>query len=272
MAVCRELTKTHEDLGQIRGSERRVRSQRRSSFEAYYSIYRVNYAESEFDYANWTGGARFTTKVTQHLGYHIGYAYSTADYSNEALSNPRGIHNIDAGADYSRALSVSRRTTFSFSTGSAILAGQTQFTTNDRNIYYRLTGDASLRHEIGRTWTAVLGYRRGVDWRETFNQPFLSDAVTASVEGLISRRIRFSSSADYTLGSVGFTGPDNGYDSESAQGGLEYALSRHLALFSRYVYYRYHFQSGVVLDPRFLPALDRQGVRVGLSASFPIAR
>ena len=34
---------------------------------------------------------------------------------------PQRIHNIDAGVDYSRALSFSRRTTFSFSTGSAVL-------------------------------------------------------------------------------------------------------------------------------------------------------
>jgi hypothetical protein len=111
-----------------------------------------------------------------------------------------------------------------------------------------------------------------VDFHEGFNDPFLSDAVTASYGGLLSRRLSFSSSADYAFGAVGLEGDNNGYDSASASAGLQYALSRTLAVYARYVYYRYHFDSGVVLDPRFVPALDRQGVRVGLSASFPILR
>jgi hypothetical protein len=111
-----------------------------------------------------------------------------------------------------------------------------------------------------------------VDWREGFTQPFLSDAITGSFGGLLSRRARFTSSADYSIGSVGFAGQNNGYDSASVQAGLEYALTHHLALFGRYLYYRYHFDSGVVLDPRFVPTLDRQGLRIGLNASLPIIR
>jgi hypothetical protein len=246
----------------------------RSSFETYYSAYRVDYVADEFDYSNWTAGFRYSTRATQHLGYHIGYAYGTANYLDSAVNGTRrGIHNVDVGLDYSRALSFSRRTTFSFSTGSAIMSGQTAFSgPSDRGVYYRFTGDANLKHEIGRTWTFSLGYRRGVDWRERFNQPFLSDAATVDFGGLLSRRLRFSSSGDYTFGTVGFRGTDNGYDSASAQAGLEYALSRYLALFGRYVYYRYHFERGVALDPRFVPTLDRQGVRVGLSASLPVIR
>jgi hypothetical protein len=209
------------------------------------------------------------------MGYHLGYGYSTADYLLISSGTRRGIHHIDAGVDYSRALSISRRTTFAFSTGSAILTGDTRFAVNDageQKAFYRFTGDASLRHEMGRTWDASVAYRRSVDWRETFNQPLLSDSVTAEVGGFVSRRIRFSSSADYTLGSVGFVGTNNGYDSASAAAGLEYALSRRFALFGRYVYYRYHFDSGVALSPLFAPALNRQSVRLGLKASVPLVR
>jgi hypothetical protein len=246
---------------------------RRASLEAHYATFRVNYLHEDSDYSTWVAGFRFSNRLTHHLGYHIGYGYSTADYTSTAIGNGRGIHNLDAGVDYSRALSISRRTTFSFSTGSAIMSGQTQFAAaQNQGVYYRFTGDANLRHEMGRTWTATLGYRRGVDWQETFGQPLLSDGVTGSVGGLLSRRVRFSSSANYTLGSVGFSGANNGYDSASADAGFEYGLTRRLALFTRYVYYRYHFESGVVLDPRFVPTLDRQGVRVGLTASVPVIR
>jgi hypothetical protein len=53
---------------------------------------------------------------------------------------------------------------------------------------------------------------------------------------------------------------------------LEYALSSRLALFARYVYYKYEFDRQVALDPRLPRALDRQGVRFGLSTSIPVIR
>ena len=246
---------------------------RHASLQAFYSMYDVNYTDSDFDYRSNSAGILFSDHLTQHLGFHLGYRYESADYAQIVTSRPRRIHNIDAGVDYGRALSVSRRTTLSFSTGSAIVRASDQFAVADNaNFQFRLTGDATLRHEIGRTWTAALGYQRSVDWHEGFVDPFLSDSVNAQFGGFMSRRVRFDSSADYTFGHVGFGSANNAYDSGYATAGLEYALSRTLALFGRYVYYRYHFDSGVTLDPRFVPALDRQGVRFGINASFPIVR
>ncbi len=246
---------------------------RRASLAGFYSVADVNYTDSEPDYRSYAAGIRFSNRLTQHLGYHLGYSFSTANYSVIRTVSPRRINNIDAGVDYGRALSFSRRTTLSFSTGSALVsANQSLSAADDRNFRYRLTGNATLRHEMGRTWTAALGYRRSVDWREAFAEPFLSDAVNATVGGLLSRRVRVRSGVDYAFGTVGFSGSNNGYDSGSAYGSLQVAISRIFAVFSRYVYYRYHFDSGVALDPRFAPALDRQGVSVGLEASLPIIR
>jgi hypothetical protein len=49
-------------------------------------------------------------------------------------------------------------------------------------------------------------------------------------------------------------------------------MSRTLAVFARYLYYQYHFGSGVRLDPRLTPDFGRQGVSVGVEASVPIIR
>jgi hypothetical protein len=246
---------------------------RRTTLDAYYAFGDVNYVDNEFDYASRAAGIRLSQRLTQHLGFHAGYGYSTASYDRPQDGARQRIHNIDLGVDYGRALSVSRRTTFTFSTGSsAITQGERLTGAPGSGFRYHLIGTANLRHEIGRTFSASIGYRRSVDFHEGFNDPFLSDAVTASYDGLLTRRLGFNARADYALGSVGLGGDNNGYDSASASAGLEYALSRTLALYGRYVYYRYHFDSGVALDPRFVPSLDRQGVRVGLSASFPILR
>jgi hypothetical protein len=268
------------DLDLFRSSAYRTSAQaslsqglgRRTSLDVFYAFNNVNYLDNEFDYSSQTAGLRFSRRVTQNLGFHAGYGYSTASYRQQDLAQRR-IHNIDVGVDYGRALSVSRRTTLTFSTGSAAVAQGNKFTDSaDGRFAYRFIGSANLRHEIGRTFSANVGYRRSVDFHEGFNEPFLSDAVTASYGGLLSRRLEFNSSADYAIGSVGLGHVDNGYSSASASAGLKYALSRKLAVYGRYVYYRYHFDSAVALDPRFVPALDRQGVRVGLTASFPILR
>ena len=170
-------------------------------------------------------------------------------------------------------MSISRRTRLSFSTGSAILSGTGErFGGETSRFSYHVTGAANLAHEMGRTWKAQLAYRRGVDFHEGFRAPFLTDGVSAAIGGLVSTRVRFSAGADYVFGKVSVTAPTGKFSSVSANTGLEFGLSRMLALFARYVYYKYDFDSQIALDPRLARALDRQGVRVGLQASLPVIR
>jgi len=244
----------------------------RSALEGWYSLMNVNYVHEAFDYRSQAGGGRFTHRLTRNLGVRLGYSYGEANYNNQQAVRPQRIHNIEAGVDYSRALSFSRRTTFSFSTGSAVLVRDKALGGFDGNrSSFQVIGNASLTHEIGRTWTAQLAYRRAVDFREGFYDPFLTDGASASLGGLLSRRVRFSSSIDYALGSVGVTRSNN-FHSASANAGLEVGLTRNLAFYGRYVYYAYDFDAEVALDSRFPRKLDRQGVRIGLTAFVPVLR
>jgi hypothetical protein len=244
---------------------------RRSSLEGWYAMTNVNYTKSSRDYFSDNGGASFRHGLTRNLSLRLGYSYSAARYEADSTSRPRRLHNIDAGVEYSRALSFSRRTKFSFATGSTVLVGDNIYSTSSNRYTYRLNGNANLTHELGRTWTAGLAYRRGVDFREGFNDPFLSDAVSASLGGLFSRRLRFTSAIDYTLGTVGVA-TGNDFHSATANAGLEFGLTRTLALYGRYVYYAYDFTSQIPLDPRLPRKLDRQGVRVGLTMALPVIR
>ena len=245
---------------------------RRGSLDASYSLNNVDYIDNAYNYRSQFGGLRYTQRVTRNLSAHLGYGYTTADYTHRAAVLPPHIHHLDAGVDYGRALSISRRTHVSFSTGSAILSGTGEtFAGNTSGFSFHLTGTADLTHEMGRTWKAQLAYRRGVDVHEGFAQPFLSDGVNAGLSGLLSRRLSFFSGADYVSGDVGLRNGAH-YTSFSTSAVLEYALSRRLALFGRYVYYKYEFDRQAALDPRLPGALDRQGVRVGLSIFIPVIR
>lgn len=245
---------------------------RRASVEASYFLTNIDYVDDSFDYRSHSGGLRYTQRLTGHMSARLGYGYSTAEYSLRTELRPLNVHRIDAGIDYGRALSISRRTRVSFSTGSAIISGQGETSGRDTSDFaFYVSGSADLTHEMGRTWRAQLSYRRSIDAHEGFSQPFLSNGASGGLSGLLSRRLSFSSGADYVIGEVGLNSGVH-YTSVSAGAGLQYALSRNLALFGRYVYYQYEFDRQVAVDPRLPTALDRQGVRVGLQASIPVIR
>lgn len=209
-------------------------------------------------------GGRLTHQVTRHASVRAGYAYGEGLYGFYTEAGPVRNHNIDIGADYNRALSVSRRTTFGFAFGSAVIA-------NEQDRLFRLNGDASLTHEMGRTWTARLTYRRGVGYVEGFSQPFFSDSVSADLNGHVSRRLEFNALAGYSTGEIGFVASSN-YDTYRGSLRLRFALSRLLATYGEYFYYHYEFPPHVSLPAGLPRSLDRQGARVGLSFWLPLLR
>jgi opacity protein-like surface antigen len=244
---------------------------RNGSLSGHYSLTTAHYRSSELDYSSQGVGARYSRGLSRYSSLRLGYSYGIGGYSR-AETEQRGIHTIDAGVDYGRALSISRRTHFSFSTGSALFyANQSIEGILDYRLQFALLGSANLVHEMGRTWTAALSYRRSVDFHEGFTEPFLAQAVSADVQGLLSRRLRFSASTSYSRGLIGARSADR-FDSTSANAGLQYGLTRYLAAYVNYVYYQYGFDTVVTIDPRFPQRLQRNGVRFGLSTAIPLIR
>lgn len=260
---------------------------RHASFSVGYHLRAVNFRDDDVpdedepdlrdgqlrDYTTQAGTARidYNRPFTAHATLNLGYGIRVSD-SEQGTGEPRAVHDIRAGVSYSRALSISRRTFFSFATGSAAaVSDDLSEPEAGRQTHFRLTGNANLRHEIGRTWTASAGYFRGFDFREGYNEPFFTEGATAGLGGLITRRLSFSAVGTWSLSTLQREGR-TGQDSFTATVQSTYALSRFLALFANYVYYKYDFEEDVPLDPRFPRALDRQGIRVGITTSIPIIR
>ena len=95
---------------------------RRASLDASYSLNNVDYIDDAFNYRSQFAGLRYSPADAPHDA-RLGYGYTTAECSQRVGFLPQDIHHLDAGVDYGRALSISRRTRVSFSTGSAILSG-----------------------------------------------------------------------------------------------------------------------------------------------------
>ena len=250
-----------------------------TTLAAGYNFRSVNVLETEQpdsrfrDYRTHAGtlGLRHTRQLTRSAQLELGYGIRVSD-GRSRTGDPRIMHNVIAGINYSRALSFSRRTSFSFGSGSAIaVSDSVDSTGTEPRARARLVGNVALVHEIGRTWTAQLGYQRGFRTREGFGDLYFTDGAHAGVGGLITRRLSFSAAAGGAVSTFerAGRGSNRGF---SATAQATYALSSYLAIFTRYVYYRHRYDDDIPLDPRFPRQLDRQGVRVGLTTTIPLIR
>jgi hypothetical protein len=246
---------------------------RGTSLTGGYGFRRIDFGGDEdqsgsrfADYGTHYGFARlgYQRGLTQYATLNLGYGIRVSD-RNDRSGRPRALHDVQAGIGYGRPLSISRRTTFRFSTGSAI-AVREDVSLPDRNqrTTARLTGDASLVHELGRTWTARASYRRGLTFREGFDEFFFTDSLGADVEGLVTRRLAFSAAGAWAFARLDRPGRSR-QTAFSGSARATYALNRHLALYTRYLYYEYEFGEGVPLDERFPRALERHSLLVGLT-------
>jgi hypothetical protein len=207
-------------------------------------------------------GGGLVVGVARGLALRAGYEYSEGDYRH---ADGRRVenHNIDAGIDYSRALSFSRRTTLSFSTGSSAVE-------HEGHTRYRATGAANLAHEIGRTWTASLAYFRGVRFVETWDVPLFSDVMSASLAGLFNRRIQVSSSAGGSMRQLGLDSSRRGFTSYWGTTNISIALSRHLNFGVNYLYTQHRFDTEVPLPTLWPQRGERQRVTAHIGVWMPL--
>src|SRR5690606_15213199 len=130
-------------------------------------------------------GTRLSRRISRYASLRAGYAYNRLQYANR--EDPLPIHMIDAGVDYGRSLSLTRRTSFSFSTGTSAVVHDRESppsqTVDDRSLRFLLTGSASLLHEFHRDWVGSLRYNRNVSFAEGFTEPFTRDSISAGIGG-----------------------------------------------------------------------------------------
>jgi len=244
----------------------------RSALSFTYTARHVDYVEGlRPDFTSHAAAGRFTRQMTSNTSVVLGYGYRTAASAPDGRQTP-AVHDIDAGVNYSRALSFSRRTSVGFSTGSTIVvADQLSEVDTPTSTRLRLIGSARLTHEMGRSWMTNVAYNRGLVFHDAFGEAFFTDSVAANLTGVPWRRVDVSAQGAWTHATQSSNGSE-GYGSLSGSAQLRYALSRYLGAYVTYLYYRYEFTERFTIDPQFSGALDRSGVRAGLSVAIPLIR
>ncbi len=238
------------------------RLSRRGSLAVGYGRYATDFGGGRADFTSQSASAHYRHSLAQGLGARAGYTRRISDSDAEGRSSVR-VHSIDAGIDYNRALSFSRRTTLSFATGTSAVSDAV-------DTRYHVTGSAHLVHEIGRTWAAALAYNRSVQFIDVFHEATLADAAVASVNGMFSRQLGFHSMAGITFAHPGQRSRRSDFDTYLATAGVSYGITRNLAVGVDYSFYRYAFAAQAELPAGFSRTMNRQSVRAYLSLWAPL--
>jgi hypothetical protein len=235
---------------------------RRSSLTASYDRHSSMFDGGSEDLTYQTGAFRFTRGLTRYFSLRLGYGYTDARYESGATTYQN--HNLDTGVDYSRDLSLTRRTRLSFTTGATALR-------QDQTTRYDVIGTARLTRELARSWSSQISYNRSVGFLESVLEPTFSDAVNAGIDGLITRRLSFEANGGLTGGAIGVKrGAGNGFSAFTGSARVNTALTRHLALGVGYTFYRYRFDPGATLVTGLPSHINRHSVSVNLNAWAPL--
>jgi hypothetical protein len=236
----------------------------RTTFTALYGYAGRDQVTGVGRFDRHTAGGSINRTFTRDLSLQLGYRYMQA--SRGAGSDAYVNHLIDAGINYSRSLSFSRRTTLSFSTG-------TSASRSARNeaLRYHAIGSARLNHEIGRTWNAAVSYTRGLQFVETWPEPVFSDAATAGLTGFINRRtqVQLVARGIHGRGRLESAG-GRGLESYGATAGLTVAVTRHINTGVSYTHYSHHMGSALSLPPGFVSDFERRSIRAFVSLWAPL--
>ncbi len=236
---------------------------RRLGLEFGYDYQLTDFEGAESNFTAQRGNGRLTYELARGLGARMGYGYSQGQLFGRDAGRGLSGHNLDLGVDFNRALSFSRRTTLGFGTGTAA--------TKDRGrTFYRIIGHALLAHEVGRTWIASVAYSRNVEFVPAFSEPFLGDAVSVGLKGMVSRRVEVESAVGTSVGNVGLSQSAGSFGTHLASSKVTIGLSRHFALRGTYSFYRYSFDSGILLPEGVVRERDRNAVQVEFLAWKPL--
>ena len=170
----------------------------RSSFSADYLAAYTKYRASQRTYDNWTAGAGYGYKLSSRTSMRLRYHYSSYDNTVSGVSQPAHSHDMAFGMDYTEPLSPTRAMTMGFSVGTSLYSNVTPPGPAGSvylNNHFLVTGNAYMTRQFGRSWSANLSYKRGIQLVQGFSSPFFSDSVSAGLSGFFSPRSRVTLSA-----------------------------------------------------------------------------
>ena len=239
---------------------------RRSSITMNYAA-STTWLEGE-TFAMQSATAGYNYRITRYATARVGYGRRRGGRRAALAGLPQRSaesHDVDLGVDYSRPLSLSKRTTLAFYSGSSMVP-------SEGGTHVHLSGGASLTREIRRSWSARLDYGRALQLVETHDEPLLIDSLSLQIGGQVINRLNLGVSTSLTQGQAGFGAGDRSYATYLAAARARWSMSRTLTVYADSSFYRHNFGAAVEIAPRLERHMDSVQFRVGVMTSFPVFR
>ena len=219
-------------------------------------------------------GMRYNHSFTRKLSFYVGYQLSQSRYP-ESGGEPFRYGNMDIGLGYGDGLVLNfgRYTTLSMNFGVSVAKNgdPVSVAKTGKSTQFFVTGAATLSRSIGRTWSASLGYSRGVTYALGFLEPFYTDSATAGLGGQVVERLYFSLGAGASRGQQIFS-EGGSLTAYTGSARLTYGLFSNLGLYAQASYYKYAVPLSVEQSFAFLPQLQRRSVSAGVTTWFPLIK
>ncbi len=232
-----------------------------------YAMRYVNFPGELLTYTSHSQGVRFERRVRQSLSFVTGYGF---DFSRANETSGGQFHRIDLGLSYNSRLPFSRNTSFSFSSGGALVASRSDVGLQAQQVPL-ITVSSSLRHQVNRRWAASVEYRRAPRVVELYRNPTYGDFGLVSLQGTPARRLTVS-----FTGGVSRDRLDAGRGPLASQtlygsANLSVRATRLLVAYTEYAYYGFETGSGrSIITPQ--RDIRRQAVRGGIYWRLPLFR
>ena len=253
---------------------------RRSSFSVSGDMGRTRFLEDIARNRNlrtYSVAGRFSRSLARNATFNAGYRYLNGDFGFavvSAITDQSSEHTIDAGIEYNRPLSATRRVTFSGGFGSSIVklpTGAPSPGALTGGQYRGLSGQAAMSYQLGRSWVARGAFRRSIEYMGGLTEPVMTNASSVGVGGLLTRKLDLSSSLGYSSGDSILSRTELLFETYTGNVKLQYAVNNTFAVFAQYLYYFYDFRQNAQLPANVPVGLERNGVRAGLTLRVPIS-
>ena len=214
-----------------------------------------------------TVGASLSQAVSRRLSFSGGYNYRTGKVG---FSGPSYEHEVPVSAEYSPALSASRRLNIRVTAAPAwlkIAPSALGIETSEPvpDYFFRMQGSANVSYPFKLNWEAGVTYDRSVQYVMGTTEPLLSDSIRVGLTGLISRRIDVTAGGGYASADSAQVGSRQELNTYTAGVKIRYALKRSMAVYSEYLYYSYDQDGLLNLAPGLPRGLEQHGVRLGFA-------
>jgi hypothetical protein len=221
-----------------------------------------------------SAGMRYNHNITRKLSFYVGYQLSQSQYP-ESGGAPFRYGNVDIGLGYGDGLvlSLGRYTTLSMNFGVSLAKNgdPVSIAKNGKQTQFFVNGAATLSRSLSRTWSASLGYSRGVTYALGFTEPFYTDSATAGLGGQVVDRLFFSLGAGASRGQQIFS-EGGSLTAYTGSARLTYGLFTRVGLYAQASYYKYAVPLSIEQSFAFLPQLERRSVSAGVTTWFPLIK